>query len=43
MYYPNKLYLLRGGRVLKIEAQTLGNLRYFKRDIDTSIGLKLSN
>jgi hypothetical protein len=28
MYHPNKLFLLRGGRVLKIEAQTMGNLRY---------------
>jgi hypothetical protein len=28
MYFPNKLFLLRGGRVLKVEAQSLGNLRY---------------
>jgi hypothetical protein len=28
MYFPNKLYLLRGGRVLRIEAQSLGNQRY---------------
>lgn len=28
MYFPNKIYLLRGGRVLKVEAQSLGNARY---------------
>lgn len=28
MYYPNKLFLLRGGRVLKVESQSLGNYRY---------------
>lgn len=28
MYFPNKLFLLRGGRVLKVEAQSLGNMRY---------------
>jgi hypothetical protein len=26
-YHPNRLYLLRGGRVLRVEAQTLGNAR----------------
>jgi hypothetical protein len=28
MYFPNKFFLLRGGRVLKIESQSLGNIRY---------------
>jgi hypothetical protein len=28
MYYPNKLFLLRGGRVIKVEAQSLGHMRY---------------
>ena len=27
-YHPRKLFLLRGGKVLKVEAQTLGNERY---------------
>jgi len=27
-YHPHKLFLLRGGRVVKIEAQSLGNVRY---------------
>ena len=27
MYYPNKFFLLRGGRVAKVESQTLGNKR----------------
>ena len=28
MYHPHKLFLLRGGRVLKVESQSLGNQRY---------------
>ena len=28
MYQPNKFFLLRGGRVVKIEAQSMGNMRY---------------
>lgn len=41
MYHPNKLFLLRGGRVLKIEAQTLGNIRYAYNDTDISTGHRL--
>ena len=27
-YHPRKLFLLRGGKVLKVEAQSIGNERY---------------
>lgn len=27
-YCPRKFFLLRGGKVLKVEAQSLGNVRY---------------
>ena len=28
MYFPNKIFLLRGGRVLRVESNSMGNLRY---------------
>eukprot|EP00178_Gracilaria_changii_P012889 TRINITY_DN36302_c0_g1_i1.p1 TRINITY_DN36302_c0_g1~~TRINITY_DN36302_c0_g1_i1.p1 ORF type:complete len:136 (+),score=6.38 TRINITY_DN36302_c0_g1_i1:280-687(+) len=28
VYYPNKMFLLRGGRVLRVESQTLGNAKH---------------
>lgn len=28
MYWPQKIFLLRGGRVCKVESNTLGNMRY---------------